>query len=352
MTTDFDAYAILGTHPGATQGEIDEAYRRARDAYDGPDRASDHNPVEIAYRLLASESERRAYDERRGAAFPAPVAAEAAAAAGVEPPPPVGKAPWGLLDIFLGVIVALGVGLIGSIPFLLASIEIAGGSSKVDNDPNALAVQLIGGSLLEFAFVLAVWLFAVRKYKVNWSAIGFRRPQRGSWWLGFVMFLAAMAIVIAFGLILSALDQSPDTDLPGLAYRNVFPALILVILTVVLAPLMEEIFFRGFAYQGFARRWGIVAGITASGILFGSAHFLNPGGLYVAWPIMLIGALFAWGVYYSKSILPSIAAHFLFNGVQIAGGLISPPDDDDSEATIHLARMLAHLAENGLSILQ
>lgn len=355
MATDFDAYELLGVSPSAGQIEIDEAYRRLTSTYPTGDRDEHKRALDAAYRLLSDPDERRAYDERRAAALasapaaaPAAVTPEVAEYAAAVLPPPDGPAPWGLIDILLAIAIVIGVGMLGGIPFVAAASLVTDGD--INDDSTALGLSLIGSAALEFAFLLAVWLRGVRKYHLTWEAIGLRRPRRGSFWLPFALFFAALATVLIFSLILDALDQQPDTDLPERAYRDIFPVIVLVLLTIGLAPWMEEVFFRGFVFPGLSARWGVVLGIIGSGALFGSAHLLNPGGEYVIFPIALIGMILAWGTYWSKSIYPSIAAHFMFNGVQIAAGIASPPEDDNN-ATIHIARALYHVVESGAGLL-
>jgi membrane protease YdiL (CAAX protease family) len=88
-----------------------------------------------------------------------------------------------------------------------------------------------------------------------------------------------------------------------------------------MAPLMEEVFFRGFIFGGLRDRWGWVFAAVVSGLLFGVAHIGNPGSLLVVAPIAGVGALFAWGYNWSGSLVGPIIAHLLFNTMSILAGL-------------------------------
>jgi len=132
-----------------------------------------------------------------------------------------------------------------------------------------------------------------------------------------------MSIVAVYSLSLSAAGIEPDTDLPDAVYDNVLPLTIALILTTLIAPFVEEVFFRGFVYGGLARRFGWVWGAIGSGLLFGAAHIANAGYVYVVPPIIGIGILFAWAYRYSRSLYTSIAAHFLFNLLQMIAVLAS-----------------------------
>jgi membrane protease YdiL (CAAX protease family) len=113
---------------------------------------------------------------------------------------------------------------------------------------------------------------------------------------------------IYFG-ILSAFGVSPDTDLPEGVFVNAGPFIVLFVLSVFVAPPVEEIFFRGFVFGGLRGRWGVLPAALASGALFGLAHVGNPGTIYLLPPVAAVGVIFAFGYVYTGSIIPTIIAH-------------------------------------------
>jgi membrane protease YdiL (CAAX protease family) len=78
---------------------------------------------------------------------------------------------------------------------------------------------------------------------------------------------------------------------------------------VALAPLLEELFFRGLVHPFLKRRLGMVFSICATGALFGAIHFSAAAFL----PLSLFGAYLC--VLYEKTgdIRVPIAVHALFN---------------------------------------
>ncbi|MDP9180461.1 MAG: CPBP family glutamic-type intramembrane protease [Chloroflexota bacterium] len=319
MATDFDPYRILEVDPSADREQIDEAYRRQWAAYPrdpGPDARL--REIQAAYRILSDPTERRSYDERRQAAASAPVAVAEGAPLG---PAPEKGAPWGLGDILRAIAVIVGVVIVASIPIFVAAIAIAGGSDNVDKSPNALAVELLASAVFQASALGAAWYFGLRKYHLNWAALGLRKPERGWPWLPFTLVLGALFIVFAYSIMLSIAGIKPNTDLPDAVYNHFLPLSIALVLTVFIAPVIEETFFRGFVFGGLMRRWGPAWAALGSGLLFGIAHLGNAGYFYVVPPIIGIGVLFAWSYRYSRSIFPSMAAHFLFNLIQMLGVL-------------------------------
>ncbi len=322
MATDFDPYAILQVDPSAGQDQIDEAYRRQWAAYPSDSApAARLRELQTAYRILSDPDERRAYDARlteRAADGASPSFADAnptgaSSARGV---------PWGVKEILQSVGVVIGGVILVSIPIFLVADSVAG-DQKVEDDPEALAILFVASSFFQVAALGAAWWFSVRKFGLGWDALGIRKPEQGMPWLPFSLVTMALLIVGAYGLLLDVAGIHPDTDLPDAAYDNTLPLVIIFVLTVAVAPVVEELFFRGFVFGGLTARWGWIVGAAGSAALFGAAHLGNSGYVYVVPPIVGIGILFAWSYHFSKSILPSIGGHLLFNLIQVVGVLIA-----------------------------
>jgi uncharacterized protein len=80
-------------------------------------------------------------------------------------------------------------------------------------------------------------------------------------------------------------------------------------LAVVIAPIAEEIFFRGLVLHGYLARYSVTKAVWVSSILFGLFH-LNPWQAVVAIPL---GIWFAWLVLRTGSVLPGIVGHAAVN---------------------------------------
>ncbi len=98
-------------------------------------------------------------------------------------------------------------------------------------------------------------------------------------------------------------------DLPAHLSRP----LLFVVLAVLVAPLLEETFFRGFVFQGLARSWGPLLGAVSSALIFALWH----QQLSVLVPIFGLGILLAAAFYWTKSIYTNIAFHAVFNAFGI-----------------------------------
>jgi len=87
-----------------------------------------------------------------------------------------------------------------------------------------------------------------------------------------------------------------------------------VVTALVLAPLFEEVIFRGLLYTMF-RRWGRWTAILATAALFGLIHIDTPTACV---PLAVLGGVLAWMVESTGSLVPSITAHAAFNFLTIS----------------------------------
>lgn len=93
----------------------------------------------------------------------------------------------------------------------------------------------------------------------------------------------------------------------------------------VLAPIGEEVLFRGYLFGSLRRlagdsRTGIAIAYGVSALVFALSHSLaaTEGIVGLLVPSFLIGLVFAWGFDRSGSLIPAIVAHAINNGVALA----------------------------------
>src|SRR5207248_10213234 len=89
----------------------------------------------------------------------------------------------------------------------------------------------------------------------------------------------------------------------------------------LLAPVTEELFFRGFVLRGFLARYPAQLAIFASAVLFMVVH-LNPWQSISA---LVAGLILGWLYLRTGSLLPCLLLHGLFNGLPILADLTLPP---------------------------
>jgi len=85
------------------------------------------------------------------------------------------------------------------------------------------------------------------------------------------------------------------------------------VIAVTLAPLMEELFFRGFLYPVLARRLGKVAAILLTSAMFGLLHGAQLGYSWAVLIIFLVGIALTTVRAVTKSVASSFLVHVGYN---------------------------------------
>ncbi len=226
------------------------------------------------------------------------------------------RTPWGFADVVMALGLPTGLLALGLITYIFS------GSSDQVLTPSELTVTFVLGMAIEVTILLLAWNFSVRKYHASWADLGLRKPIRGGWLFPLGLVCLAFAVAYSYAILLQVLGVAVEGDIPKEAFDSTLPLILLALLSVGFAPLVEEIFFRGFVFGGLRGRWGTLGAAAGSGVIFGVFHAANPGGfLAVVPPVAVIGAIFAGGYAYSGSLFPTIVAHFLFNLFSFAVGV-------------------------------
>ncbi len=86
----------------------------------------------------------------------------------------------------------------------------------------------------------------------------------------------------------------------------------MMLTSVVVAPVMEEIFFRGIVQESVAGRHGPVAGILTASVIFAAAHYTVPPQALNAFCVALVlGCVYAR----TRSLVPVILIHAVNNAI-------------------------------------
>lgn len=195
----------------------------------------------------------------------------------------------------------------------MVALIIAGGFNVLTDNDISMAILIGASALVEIVLLIVASLFTVRKYNVSWAALGLRRPRRGGYWFPVPLFLAGTIILSLYVAIISAIGIEAKANVSDDLRDSTLRLTLVGITSLTLAPFMEEVFFRGFLFGGLRGRWGMPRAALGSALLFGLAHFAEPSSLAILPAIGMIGALFAWGYYYTGSLYGPIVTHFVWN---------------------------------------
>jgi len=175
----------------------------------------------------------------------------------------------------------------------------------------ALVIAFIVGYF--FAFLI-IWYIAVKLRGADWKALGFRSFE---FWRGLglaaAIFVIVRIITAIYAVIAQQLGLEPAQDLvrelPRAFGRGTEGFILAVIVVAIIAPVVEELFFRGFLYTAFRKRWGIVAAAILSSVIFAFFHF----NLFNFIPIVIIGIALVYLYEVTGSLGPPIMLHALNN---------------------------------------
>lgn len=133
---------------------------------------------------------------------------------------------------------------------------------------------------------------------------------------GVLTWYAAIPLVVVSGLLAQKFLNSQGSSNPIVAVvlssvkdSNPLAVVMFLITLGVLPALCEETLFRGFLYTSLRRRFGVFLSIFFSAALFSLAHF-DLGG---AVPLFVLGCLFAFVFERTKSLIPAMVAHCMWN---------------------------------------
>ncbi len=87
-----------------------------------------------------------------------------------------------------------------------------------------------------------------------------------------------------------------------------------LLLLGVLAPLAEELVFRGLLYGWIEGRWGARPALVVSSLAFAAAHY-EPAHILLVLPL---GFFFGWLRSHTGSLVPSLVAHVANNSFAVA----------------------------------
>jgi Predicted metal-dependent membrane protease len=165
------------------------------------------------------------------------------------------------------------------------------------------------------ATILFVYLFAVLFKQGRWRDLGLRPARLADVGLyGILGGILLIIMVLIMGLVLKYFQpdlqpQSIEEMLRTAGQLRDF--LILTATATILAPIAEEIFYRGMVYPLFRKYLGTAWGAIGAGLIFGLAHF----DLWRAIPLAIGGAILCYIYERTGSILVSMVAHGIWNGI-------------------------------------
>lgn len=197
----------------------------------------------------------------------------------------------------------------------LDSVTAMGGAARI-----AVRVATLSGM---YGTLLALLWFLARSHGGFTTAFTLGRLSAGvgsklvSVALVFVLLVATRAAGWVYGVVVRALGWSPpvraDVGLTEIFGPGVPGLLLSLLLVAVLAPIAEELVFRGVLLGALTPRIGVPGALAIQAGLFALYH-VTPW-LYV--PTAVLGLATGWLAHSRRSLWPAIALHALYNAVLV-----------------------------------
>ncbi len=250
---------------------------------------------------------------------PPPALPERPEALGPPPEPPrrdPGGPGWPMWTAFLALVCAFVLGnVLGGVVYGIADAN----GYDVDDPPAGYltaANLLFQGSLLASALLFARLYGGVSAAKLGLRPVG--------WLAGLKWAAAALAAYYVFQAVwLSVLgleDESDDITDRLQADPSVATVASIAVFAVVIAPIVEEVFFRGFVFGALRSSLSPAGAAAGTGLLFGGVHvFGSPIGFLV--PLAMLGFLLSLLYWKTGSLLPCIALHVVNNAIALSVAL-------------------------------
>ncbi|MCM8775573.1 MAG: CPBP family intramembrane metalloprotease [Candidatus Omnitrophica bacterium] len=226
---------------------------------------------------------------------------------------PVGTTPWKISMFFKVLLLWIGASLI--LNFFIYLIR------QIFFPQVPVNFFLLLHTTLSDIFCVCFIFFIIREAGGHWRDLGLWVPKGKAIRevvIGLGGYLAILPVFLSILIFLAYVAGLFSYEPPPHPLVTVFleeerraPFLIFysIFLAGILAPVFEEIFFRGFCYTLFKKQWGMMWGMVLSSALFAFIH----QNTFAFWPIFILGMGMAYLYEKRRTLLPAIVLHVSHN---------------------------------------
>jgi len=209
------------------------------------------------------------------------------------------------------------------VSFVLAGVATLPILSLLRDDEDLANIASTTVAALVIVGVLVAWL---SNSHPTWrTVLGFPRGRaawvreiRASIGFGLLLYpLMVFLVGIVVTLILQAVSgesvQAPE-QVPS--HLSAVGAVVTALYAIVIAPIHEELFFRGVLFRGVRDRHGLVPGLVATGVGFALIHYIDgpwQDTLLLMGVMLFNGVALGWWYERRGTIVAPIVAHMVFN---------------------------------------
>lgn len=205
------------------------------------------------------------------------------------------------------------VAAVFGLQFVAVTVLVARRAGTFDLDRDGLAALLVGVPASSLGLIVVAWLAAGRRPREGLRLLPARVAAPGI----LAMVVGILALSQALESLALLVGMGPGANLDWIARTlatATAPMLVLAALVVGgLAPVGEELFFRGFMLTRLRRVWRAGPAIVATALAFGLIHGELIHGLLAAGIGVYLGLI----TERSGSVIPAIVCHVANNTVSV-----------------------------------
>ncbi|MCS7112394.1 MAG: CPBP family glutamic-type intramembrane protease [Nitrososphaerota archaeon] len=212
---------------------------------------------------------------------------------------------WSISDVFK-------VLLLSFLLFILSIIAIATLTYTI-----LFGVDLFGSFLTSFplfslfhVLLLSFTLFYLKRRGGSLKSIGLKKIDRKTVAIGIVSGLIIVMVNILIGMLLQPIiGASPIQEEVYRLISRPGMRVSMAIFSVIVAPFVEEVYFRGFSYQAFRKSWGVKMAVPLCSMFFSILH-MDPWSI----PNMFIAGVILTLIYErTMNLNATVIAHSINN---------------------------------------
>lgn len=211
---------------------------------------------------------------------------------------------------------------------LLATVVVIGPLSALGLDASSPVATTLSLAITALAYVLVIRSLVVAQGALAWRDMGLGQaagPALRELAVGMLLAVPVLVMTIALSLVLSVFLAPPPSPLPPAVDAS--GLLLNLLAAAVLAPLGEELFFRGFTTTAWVRVYGVRPAIARGAMFFAVAHVVTLSGAsfaeglqravfsFVA--LLPVAFTLGWLFVARRSLWAPIGLHAAFNGTQV-----------------------------------
>lgn len=170
-------------------------------------------------------------------------------------------------------------------------------------------VSTVLSCIYQFGTLLIITVFINKRFNTSNEVINKFKIRKRDYL--FASLLVVSYIFITYGWFDYILFSIPTGDMfeSAMEYFESLPIVILLIETCIIAPIFEEVLYRGILLKGLINKYNSKIAIVYSALIFGIAHLNIPQGINAFLLGLILGTVF----YYTRSIYLCMIMHFVNN---------------------------------------